>query len=114
MQRRHGFTLVEVLVAIAVLSVLSVMAWRAIDGLSRTGIPVPGAGFVGEMIAGLRPEHAPRQLTPGVEKLEAIAPTGVDYVAVGGLTHSAPVLDVGADLRRRLAEPWPERMETLA
>ena len=36
MQRRHGFTLVEVLVAIAVLSVLSVMAWRAIDGLSRT------------------------------------------------------------------------------
>jgi general secretion pathway protein J len=36
MKRRHGFTLVEVLVAIAVLSVLSVMAWRAIDGLSRT------------------------------------------------------------------------------
>lgn len=25
--------------------------------------------------------------------------TGVDYIAVGALTHSAPVLDIGADLR---------------
>lgn len=29
----------------------------------------------------------------------AVAATGVDYVAVGALTHSAPVLDIGADLR---------------
>lgn len=29
----------------------------------------------------------------------AVATTGVDYVAVGALTHSAPVLDIGADLR---------------
>ena len=29
----------------------------------------------------------------------AVAATGVDYIAVGALTHSAPVLDVGADLR---------------
>jgi len=28
-----------------------------------------------------------------------VGATGVDYVAVGALTHSAPVLDVGADLR---------------
>ncbi|NQU36305.1 MAG: nicotinate-nucleotide diphosphorylase (carboxylating), partial [Actinobacteria bacterium] len=28
----------------------------------------------------------------------AVARTGVDYVAVGALTHSAPVLDIGADL----------------
>ena len=31
-----GLTLVELLVAIAILSVLSAMAWRALDGLSRT------------------------------------------------------------------------------
>jgi nicotinate-nucleotide pyrophosphorylase (carboxylating) len=30
----------------------------------------------------------------------AHAATGVDYLAVGGLTHSAPVLDLGLDLRR--------------
>jgi nicotinate-nucleotide pyrophosphorylase (carboxylating) len=30
----------------------------------------------------------------------AVASTGVDYLAVGALTHSAPVLDIGADLRQ--------------
>ena len=29
-----------------------------------------------------------------------VAETGVDYLAVGALTHSAPVLDIGADLRQ--------------
>ena len=29
----------------------------------------------------------------------AVAETGVDYLSVGALTHSAPVLDIGADLR---------------
>ena len=27
------------------------------------------------------------------------ARTGVDFLAVGALTHSAPILDLGADLR---------------
>jgi nicotinate-nucleotide pyrophosphorylase (carboxylating) len=29
-----------------------------------------------------------------------VSSTGVDYLAVGALTHSAPVLDIGADLRQ--------------
>jgi nicotinate-nucleotide pyrophosphorylase (carboxylating) len=29
-----------------------------------------------------------------------VAETGVDYLAVGALTHSAPVLDIGADVRQ--------------
>jgi nicotinate-nucleotide pyrophosphorylase (carboxylating) len=32
-----------------------------------------------------------------VEQAAAVAATGVDYLAVGALTHSAPVLDVGLD-----------------
>ena len=51
------------------------------------------------------------QRTKGRAKLEAsgglslgvaaaVAATGVDYLAVGALTHSAPVLDIGADLRQ--------------
>jgi len=28
-----------------------------------------------------------------------VAATGVDYLSVGALTHSAPVLDIGVDLR---------------
>jgi nicotinate-nucleotide pyrophosphorylase (carboxylating) len=51
------------------------------------------------------------ELTAGRARLEAsgglsldvaraVAETGVDYLAVGALTHSAPVLDIGVDLRR--------------
>ena len=35
----------------------------------------------------------------------AVGATGVDYVAVGALTHSAAVLDVGADLRPLTTDP---------
>lgn len=34
-----------------------------------------------------------------LESARAVGQTGVDFVAVGALTHSAPVLDIGADLR---------------
>lgn len=34
-----------------------------------------------------------------LEVAREVASTGVDYLAVGALTHSAPVLDIGADLR---------------
>jgi nicotinate-nucleotide pyrophosphorylase (carboxylating) len=34
-----------------------------------------------------------------LEVARAYAETGVDYLAVGGLTHSSPVLDIGGDLR---------------
>lgn len=33
-----------------------------------------------------------------VDRAYEVAVTGVDYLAVGALTHSAPVLDIGADL----------------
>jgi nicotinate-nucleotide pyrophosphorylase (carboxylating) len=34
-----------------------------------------------------------------LDRARAVASTGVDYLSVGGLTHSAPVLDIGVDLR---------------
>jgi len=34
-----------------------------------------------------------------IENARAYAETGVDYIAIGALTHSAPVLDIGLDLR---------------
>jgi nicotinate-nucleotide pyrophosphorylase (carboxylating) len=33
-----------------------------------------------------------------LERAREVAETGVDYLAVGALTHSAPVLDIGLDL----------------
>ena len=34
-----------------------------------------------------------------LDTARAVAETGVDYLAIGALTHSAPVLDLGVDLR---------------
>ena len=52
---------------------------------------------------GGRPGRRPLQLeSSGGLTLEVAADyarTGVDFLAVGALTHSAPVLDLGADLR---------------
>lgn len=33
-----------------------------------------------------------------LETVKAIAETGVDYISVGGLTHSVPALDIGLDI----------------
>lgn len=35
----------------------------------------------------------------GLDVARAVAQTGVDFLAIGALTHSAPVLDLGVDLR---------------
>jgi len=35
---------------------------------------------------------------------QAVAATGVDFIAVGAITHSSPILDIGADLRE-VAQP---------
>jgi nicotinate-nucleotide pyrophosphorylase (carboxylating) len=34
-----------------------------------------------------------------LETVEAYAATGVDYLSVGGLTHSSPIMDIAMDLR---------------
>ncbi len=36
-----------------------------------------------------------------LQTAEAYAATGVDYLSVGGLTHSSPILDIALDLRAR-------------
>jgi nicotinate-nucleotide pyrophosphorylase (carboxylating) len=34
-----------------------------------------------------------------LDNARAVAETGVDYLAIGALTHSAPILDIACDLR---------------
>jgi nicotinate-nucleotide pyrophosphorylase (carboxylating) len=34
-----------------------------------------------------------------IANARAYAQSGVDYIAIGALTHSAPVFDIGLDLR---------------
>ena len=50
-----------------------------------------------DVVAGRAELEATGGLT--LDRARAVAETGVDYLSVGGLTHSAPVLDIGVDLR---------------
>lgn len=60
--------------------------------------------FDGHPLDLLRPDAAPLQLTPGWEKLEAIAPTGIDYVAVLPFTRTLADLDADAFVDRILLD----------
>ena len=40
-----------------------------------------------------------------LDRAREVAATGVDYLAVGALTHSAPVLDIGCDFRTPARRP---------
>lgn len=42
-----------------------------------------------------------------LDRAAVVAATGVDYVAVGALTHSPPALDLGLDLRTADEGGWP-------
>lgn len=47
-------------------------------------------------------QHAPRFEASGgitLDSIEPIAASGVDFISVGALTHSAPALDVGLDFK---------------
>ncbi|MEU1078483.1 MULTISPECIES: carboxylating nicotinate-nucleotide diphosphorylase [unclassified Streptomyces] len=50
-----------------------------------------------ELVAGRAFLESSGRLT--LDNAAAYAATGVDYLAVGALTHSAPILDIGLDLR---------------
>lgn len=50
-----------------------------------------------QLVAGRARLEASGGLT--LDTARAVAETGVDYLAIGALTHSAPVLDIGVDLR---------------
>jgi nicotinate-nucleotide pyrophosphorylase (carboxylating) len=54
-----------------------------------------------ELVGGRAELEATGGLT--LDRARAVAETGVDYLSVGALTHSAPVLDVGVDLRPHAA-----------
>jgi nicotinate-nucleotide pyrophosphorylase (carboxylating) len=48
-------------------------------------------------------DRAELEATGGLTLAEvrAFAETGVDYLSVGALTHSSPILDIALDLRQR-------------
>jgi nicotinate-nucleotide pyrophosphorylase (carboxylating) len=68
---------------------------RAAVGLARDHAAVRGAGP-----GGRPPEPARLEASGGLrlDMARAVAETGVDFIAVGALTHSSPALDLGLDM----------------
>jgi len=60
-----------------------------------------GPDLLRECVALCRPRGVLTEASGGLALANAreVAETGVDFLAVGALTHSAPVLDLGLDLR---------------
>jgi nicotinate-nucleotide pyrophosphorylase (carboxylating) len=60
-----------------------------------------GPAALRECVALCRPRGVLTEASGGLALADAreVAETGVDFLAVGALTHSAPVLDLGLDLR---------------
>ena len=54
-----------------------------------------------ESVAITRPAGVRTEASGGLtlDRAAAVAATGVDYISVGALTHSAPILDIALDLR---------------
>lgn len=57
--------------------------------------------LIRDAVRAAEPYRAELEASGGLtlDDARAMAATGVDYIAVGALTHSAPVLDLGLDLR---------------
>jgi nicotinate-nucleotide pyrophosphorylase (carboxylating) len=58
-------------------------------------------GEMAEAVAVTRPAGVRTEASGGLrlDAAAAVAATGVDYISVGALTHSAPILDIALDLR---------------
>ena len=80
----------------------------AAAGAGESDICIIGSGAAGLTLARRLAElgHDVTLLESGgltLEVAKAVGETGVDYIAVGELTHSARVLDIGLDLEDVLA-----------
>lgn len=89
MNARRGFTLIEVMVAIAILALIAVVSWRGIDGISRA-------------------QSQTRQVTDSVQTMQtAMAQWGTDLDNVVTLPQVNPIDWDGRVLRitRRSTQP---------
>jgi nicotinate-nucleotide pyrophosphorylase (carboxylating) len=75
-----------------------VRAFLAIEGVDRILLDNMGPSMLTEAVA-LVAGRVPLEASGGItlERLPAIAATGVDFISVGALTHSAVALDIGLD-----------------
>ncbi len=94
---RKQFPTVEVEVEVDHLEQLRDVVAAGADLVLLDNMSIEQCRAAVEIVAGATRLEASGGLT--LENAKAYASTGVDYLAVGALTHSAVVLDIGLDLR---------------
>lgn len=97
---RANFPALEVEVEVDSLDQLSEMAPLNPDLVLLDNMSVEECAAAVALVAGRFPLEASGGLT--LESARAYAQTGVTYLAVGALTHSAKVLDIGLDLKAEI------------
>jgi nicotinate-nucleotide pyrophosphorylase (carboxylating) len=58
-------------------------------------MPLPTMQQAVQLVAGRVPVEASGNMT--LDRVRAVAETGVDYISVGALTHSAKAIDISLD-----------------
>jgi nicotinate-nucleotide pyrophosphorylase (carboxylating) len=94
---RHHFPEVPVQVEVTTLEQLSDLLAEGCDQVLLDNMDTATMREAVEINAGRAKLEASGGLT--LDRAREVASTGVDYLAVGALTHSAPVLDIAMDLR---------------
>jgi nicotinate-nucleotide pyrophosphorylase (carboxylating) len=94
--RRH-FPEVPVQVEVTTLEQLTDLLAAGCDQILLDNMDVPTMREAVEINAGRARLEASGGLS--LDRAREVAATGVDFLAVGALTHSAPVLDIAMDLR---------------
>jgi nicotinate-nucleotide pyrophosphorylase (carboxylating) len=93
--RAHAGHMVKVEIEVGTLEELNAALAHAPDVVLLDNMTVPMLQKAVEMIGGKVLSEASGGVS--LETVRAIAQTGVDFISVGALTHSAPVLDIGLD-----------------
>jgi nicotinate-nucleotide pyrophosphorylase (carboxylating) len=68
------------------------------DMIMLDNMPMPTMQQAVQLVAGRVPLEASGNIT--LDRVRAVAETGVDYISVGALTHSARALDISMDFAR--------------
>jgi nicotinate-nucleotide pyrophosphorylase (carboxylating) len=95
---RHHFPEVPVQVEVTTLEQLTDLLAAGCDQILLDNMDVPTMREAVGINAGRAKLEASGGLS--LDRAREVAATGVDYLAVGALTHSAPVLDIAMDLRQ--------------
>ncbi len=76
--------------------VIALLPTTPADAVLLDNMPIPMLKQAVEKVAGRMVTEASGGVT--LQKVAAIAATGVDVISIGALTHSAPILDIGLDI----------------